>query len=80
MLRYHYHKQNSKSKEVIFIAQNIKSTVLDGLPAGTDADLLSGKISLKLPDSVHNRAVYQDILQIALPASIELVPLPPWLT
>lgn len=55
------------------MAQGMKNTVLDHLPAGTDADLAKGKIPHTLPDGVTNRAVYQDILQIALPASVELI-------
>ena len=55
------------------MAQSMKSTVLDNLPAGTDADLAKGKIPHVLPDGVTNRAVYQDILQIAVPASVELI-------
>ena len=47
------------------MAQGMKNTVLDHLPAGTDADLAKGKIPHTLPDGVTNRAVYQDILQIA---------------
>ena len=55
------------------MAQGMKNTVLDHLPAGTDADLAKGKLPHTLPDGVTNRAVYQDILQIALPASVELI-------
>ena len=40
------------------MAQGMKNTVLDHLPAGTDADLAKGKIPHTLPDGVTNRAVY----------------------
>ena len=68
MLRLFYLKQNFSNKEVI-----IYGSGYENLPAGTDADLAKGKIPHTLPDGVTNRAVYQDILQIALPASVELI-------
>ena len=37
------------------MAQGMKNTVLDHLPAGTDADLAKGKIPHTLPDKTDDR-------------------------
>ena len=39
------------------MAQGMKNTVLDHLPAGTDADLAKGKIPHTLPDGVRSEGV-----------------------
>lgn len=48
-------------------------SILEQLEAGTDEDLNVQKISSVLPEGVSSRAVYKDILRIALPASVELM-------
>lgn len=45
---------------------------LDRLPPGTDADLKEEKVSKRLPSGITSKALYRDILHIALPATVEL--------
>lgn len=55
------------------MAQGMKNTVMDHLPAEQMLTLQRENSSIRFQTALTNRAVYQDILQIALPASVELI-------
>ena len=46
---------------------------LDQLPSGSDRDMKSERVSKRLPDGITSSMLYQDILRIALPATVELM-------
>lgn len=46
---------------------------LDQLPPGYDRDMKSERVSKRLPDGITSSMLYQDILRIALPATVELM-------
>ena len=46
---------------------------LDQLPPGSDRDMKSERVSKRLPDGITSSMLYQDILRIALPATVELM-------
>ena len=45
---------------------------LDQLPSGSDRDMKSERVSKRLPDGITSSMLYQDILRIALPATVKV--------
>ena len=50
-----------------------KTFSLDLIPEGSDLDMKSERVSRRLPSGITSSMLYQDILRIALPATVELM-------
>ena len=69
-------EKKAGSEEINRTPTKMVKTTLDSLPAGTDESMPAPGSKLKhtkLPEGVHHKMIYRDVLRIAWPSFIELV-------